>query len=84
MEEKKTDIPLHVLEDLEVVRSSGKYNMYAGSHVLNEIYLKDGMGNTVRWLTKLKGDYFVLDYEKYMSALVELGNLRALAAELSE
>lgn len=85
MSNDNLEIPLHVLEDLETIRQTGKYNMIAGSEILvSEINNRPEMAKTLLWLVKEQGDYYVLDYVKYTKALEELGKLRGLADELTE
>lgn len=84
MAEVKIDIPLHVLEDLEEIRQSSKYNMMDGPGVLMEMNNNPKMAKSLLWLVKIRGDRITLDHNKYVQALIELGNLRKLADDLTE
>ena len=78
------NVPTHVIQDLELVRQNGKYNMLDCDGVLKELF-DLGKYQTVVWLMKEDTDshYVRADRKKYVEALKMLGDTIYLANKLA-
>lgn len=77
------NVPTYVIQDLELVRQSGKHNMLDSDGVLRELY-DLGKYQTVLWLMKdTDSNYVRVDREKYVEALKVLGDTIHLADKLA-
>ena len=87
MSDKKIDVPVQVVMDIEMVRKGGKYNMFESQNVLNELYELECY-ETVNWLLDKnwrEGSYkSQMDVNKYSAALSALSDTKKLAEVLSK
>lgn len=87
MENNEIEVPLSVVQGLEKVRQSGKYNMFEAQSVFVELY-NLGYHEAVDWLFNSlwrEGNYrSQVDTKKYAAALRELGNTKEIAYKLGK
>jgi len=84
MSKEKIEVPLYVIEDLEEIRKSGKFNMVMDAGLIfDKLYKSRNKTNTFWWLAKIRGERAFIDRDKYSAALMELGEIRGLADTLS-
>ena len=78
------NVPTSVIQDLELVRQDGKYNMLDCDGVLKELF-DLGKYQTVVWFMKEDTDshYVRADRKKYVEALKMLGDTIHLANKLA-
>lgn len=78
------NVPTSVIQDLELVRQGGKYNMLDCDGVLKELF-DLGKYQTVVWLMKEDTDshYVRADRKKYVEALKVLGDTIHLTNKLA-
>ncbi|AEO93851.1 gp606 [Bacillus phage G] len=81
--EKEIDVPEHVIRDIETIRRSGKYNMIDGASVWLEMNNNPSMAKSLLWLAEQRGDYYYVDYKKYVAALGELSDLKKMMNDLA-
>lgn len=87
MKKDNYDIPLSVVQGLDAVRKSGKYNMFSAQNVFNELH-ELGYHEAVCWLYNdnwKEGSYkSQVDTKKYAAALKELGEYLNMTNILTE
>lgn len=87
MENNQIEVPLSLIQALEEIRQSGKYNMFDAQGVFVELY-DLGYYEEVDWLFNSswrEGSYrSQVDTKKYAAALRELGNTKEIAYKLSK
>lgn len=78
------NVPTSVIQDLELVRQDGKYNILDCDGVLKELF-DLGKYQTVVWFMKEDTDshYVRADRKKYVEALKMLGDTIHLANKLA-
>lgn len=81
MKEEELEVPEYVLQALEEVRKGGKYNMFSSSEVVHEMN-ELNCYEAVLWLVDERPLGIYVDRKKYMAALTELGNVKALIHDL--
>jgi hypothetical protein len=72
----KVDTPMKVLQSLEKITSSGKFNMLTDeSEILRELS-KTGEYQAVSYLTDITGAYLRMKRKEYVRALEDLSTLK--------
>ncbi|WP_047153989.1 hypothetical protein [Aneurinibacillus tyrosinisolvens] len=72
----KVDTPMKVLQSLEKVTASGKYNMLTDENEILRELSRTGDYEAVSYLTDITGAYLRMKRKEYIHALEDLATLK--------